>query len=82
MTSAYETFPELRALEAALHGLDIRAREVFGSDVSTLRLHGSFDLALAPRCPLPEGLGSQPLRVGATVGRPPGLGRATQAARA
>jgi DNA-binding transcriptional LysR family regulator len=64
MTSAYETFPELRAaLEDALPGLDIRAREVFGSDVSTLLLNGSFDLALAPRFPLPDGLGSQPLRV-------------------
>ena len=64
MTSAYETYPELQAaLEAALPGLTVRAREVFGSDVPTLLLNGEFDLALAPRSPLPEGLESQPLRV-------------------
>jgi len=63
MTSAYATFPELHAaLKAALPGLDVRAREVFGSDVPTLLLNGEFDLALAPRFPLPDGLESQPLR--------------------
>jgi DNA-binding transcriptional LysR family regulator len=64
LTSAYETFPELQAaLEAALPGLTVRAREVFGSDVPSLLFNGDFDLALAPRFPLPEGLESQPLRV-------------------
>jgi DNA-binding transcriptional LysR family regulator len=64
LTSAYETFPELQAaLEAALPGLDVRAREVFGSDVPALLRNGDFDVALAPRFPLPEGLASQPLRV-------------------
>lgn len=63
MTSAYDTFPELHAaLEEALPGLAVRAREVFAGDVPTLLLNGAFELALAPRCPLPEGLGSQPLR--------------------
>jgi DNA-binding transcriptional LysR family regulator len=63
MTSAYDTFPELHAaLEAALPGLAVRAREVYAGDVPTLLLSGAFELALAPRCPLPEGLGSQPLR--------------------
>ena len=28
----------------------------------SLLLNGAFELALAPRCPLPDGLGSQPLR--------------------
>ena len=46
-----------------LPGLDIRAREVFGSDVHRLLLDGDFDVALAPRFPLPERLASQPLRV-------------------
>jgi DNA-binding transcriptional LysR family regulator len=64
MTSAYETFPELQAaLKAALPGLTVRAREVFGSDVPALLINGDFDLALAPRFPLPDGLESQPLRV-------------------
>jgi DNA-binding transcriptional LysR family regulator len=64
LTSAYETFPELHAaLETALPGLDVRAREVFGSDVPGLLRNGDFDVALAPRFPLPDGLGSQPLRV-------------------
>jgi DNA-binding transcriptional LysR family regulator len=63
MTSAYDTFPELHAaLEDALPGLDVRAREVFAGDVPNLLLNGGFDLALAPRFPLPDGLGSQPLR--------------------
>jgi DNA-binding transcriptional LysR family regulator len=63
MTSAYDTFPELHAaLEDVLPGLTIRAREVFAGDVPSLLLHGVFEIALAPRCPLPEGLGSQPLR--------------------
>jgi DNA-binding transcriptional LysR family regulator len=63
MTSAYDTFPELHAaLEEALPGLAVRAREVFAGDVPALLLNGAFELALAPRCPLPEGLGSQPLR--------------------
>jgi DNA-binding transcriptional LysR family regulator len=64
LTSAYETFPELEAaLETALPGLDVRAREVFGSDVPRLLRNGDFDVALAPRFPLPEGLGSQLLRL-------------------
>ncbi len=63
MTSAYETFPELHAaLDDALPGLAVRAREVFAGDVSTLLVNGVFDLALVPRFPLPEGLRSQPLR--------------------
>jgi DNA-binding transcriptional LysR family regulator len=64
ISAAYETFPELHAaLQEALPGLDVRAREVFGSDVPRLLLDGAFDIALAPRFPLPERLGSQPLRV-------------------
>lgn len=64
LTSAYETFPELEAaLETALPGLEVRAREVFGSDVPRLLRNGDFDVAIAPRFPLPEGLGSQPLRL-------------------
>jgi DNA-binding transcriptional LysR family regulator len=64
VTSAYDTYPELHAaLEAALPGLTVRAREVFGSDVPTLLLHGDFDVALAPRFPLEDWLESQPLRV-------------------
>jgi DNA-binding transcriptional LysR family regulator len=64
MSSAYDTFPELHAaLSAALPGLTIHAREVFGSDVPKLLLNGDFDLALAPRFPLPDGLDSQALRV-------------------
>jgi DNA-binding transcriptional LysR family regulator len=63
MTSAYETFPELHAaLDQALPGLEVQAREVFGGDVPRLLANGRFDLALAPRSPLPNGLASQPLR--------------------
>jgi DNA-binding transcriptional LysR family regulator len=63
VTSAYETFPELRtALTAALPGLDVVSREVFGGDVPALLTNGAFHLALAPRAPLPDGLESQPLR--------------------
>jgi DNA-binding transcriptional LysR family regulator len=63
MTSAYETFPDLHAaLDRALPHLEVQAREVFGGDVPTLLTNGRFDLALAPRSPLPDGLASQPLR--------------------
>jgi DNA-binding transcriptional LysR family regulator len=63
MTSAYETYPELHAaLNLSLPDLDVQAREVFGGDVPTLLANDRFDLALAPRFPLPAGLASQPLR--------------------
>jgi DNA-binding transcriptional LysR family regulator len=63
LTSAYETFPELQAaLQTELPGVDVVSREVFGADVAALLLNDAFDLALAPRAPLPDGLSSQPLR--------------------
>jgi DNA-binding transcriptional LysR family regulator len=63
LTSAYETFPELQtALQTELPGVDVVSREVFGADVPALLLNGAFDLALAPRVPLTDGLSSQPLR--------------------
>jgi DNA-binding transcriptional LysR family regulator len=63
LTSASETFPELQAeVQTTLPGVDVISREVFGADVPALLLNGAFDLALAPRAPLPDRLGSQPLR--------------------
>ena len=63
VTSAYETFPELRtALRGALPGLDVVSREIYGGDVAALLVNGAFHLALAPRAPLPDGLDSQSLR--------------------
>jgi DNA-binding transcriptional LysR family regulator len=63
LTSAYETFPELQAaLRRTVPGLDVVSREVFGGDVPALLSNGAFDVALAPRWPLPDGLASQSLR--------------------
>jgi DNA-binding transcriptional LysR family regulator len=60
MTSAYETFPELQAaLEEALPGLDVRAREVFAGDVPTLLVNGGFDLALVRVGYRPGGAGGR-----------------------
>jgi DNA-binding transcriptional LysR family regulator len=62
-TAAFETFPQLHAaLDHELPGLDVHAREVFASDVATLLANEAFDIAIAPRFPLPDDLGSQPLR--------------------
>jgi DNA-binding transcriptional LysR family regulator len=62
-SAAFETFPQLHAaLAATLPGLDLHAREVFASDIPALLTNGGFDMAIVPRFPLPQGLGSQPLR--------------------
>ncbi|MGH9212464.1 MAG: LysR family transcriptional regulator [Acidimicrobiales bacterium] len=62
-SAAFETFPQLHtALQEALPGLDIHAREVFASDIPALLANGGFDIAVVPRFPLPDGLASQPLR--------------------
>jgi DNA-binding transcriptional LysR family regulator len=63
LVSAFETVPVLLArLEKDYPLLKVDAREVFGSDVSTLLRDGACDLALAPLTSYPEDIRQRTVR--------------------
>jgi DNA-binding transcriptional LysR family regulator len=63
LTTAYETLPTLLAALHERHPqLKAECREVFAGDINPALLEGRFDIGLAPRAPLPDGLAAQPIR--------------------